>query len=155
MLKRIIRNILSTRYASPVRTALTPLDRIKSAAVFMPQGREDTCRVYDMVTAFFRKKGIPFTIYLPGPLNTDFLGRVTYYGGPSQPIGEEDLFISLFAEDCFASEFAARSSRAMFKVGRSQLKGEVYDLVITSPGEGEYETAEVFSNIADILEKIN
>lgn len=58
-----------------------------------------------------------------------------------------DLFISLIKGTDFPIEYMAKYCRASFKVGRTQLPGNVFDLVVSDPKSRDYSEAEVFEGI--------
>jgi hypothetical protein len=68
--------------------------------------------------------------------------------------GEPDLFISLLTTTEYPLEFMAKCSRAKFKIGRVQLPGDTFDLVIKDPEDRKYSEAEVFKELAKFMEKI-
>ena len=68
---------------------------------------------------------------------------------------KEDLFISLAGNpDQFAAEYEARCSTARFKAGRHQLKGGVYDLVVSDTAPEPVAMKEAFEVIEKMLNNI-
>ena len=65
-----------------------------------------------------------------------------------------DLFISLIKGTEFPIEFMAKCSRAKFKIGREQLPGGTFDLVVADSPEKAFSQAEVFREIKKYLAKI-
>ena len=47
-----------------------------------------------------------------------------------------------------------KASRAHFKVGRTQLPGNTFDLVIKDPSDKQYSEAELFREIVKFFDKI-
>ena len=65
-----------------------------------------------------------------------------------------DLFLSLMRNGGFAMEYLAKSSRARFKVGRAQLPGNTYDLVVADPEGKIVSEAAALKTVFSLLEKI-
>ena len=65
-----------------------------------------------------------------------------------------DLFISLIRGGDFPIEFMAKCSRARFKIGRQQLPGDTFDMVVSEPEDKVFSQEEVFSGIRDYLKFI-
>ena len=68
--------------------------------------------------------------------------------------GEPDLFISLLPSTDFPLEFMATASRAHFKIGRVQLPGNTFDLVIKDPEDRKLSEAEVCKELIKFMAKI-
>ena len=98
-----------------------------------------------------KKASAPEGVYLLLPRDLDCLGRLRR-GPLFKP--EEDFFASLFEQDPFAVEYAARCSKAVFKAGRSQLEGDVYDLVTLTPDGETAGAADAFNLLSSLLDKI-
>ena len=84
----------------------------------------------------------------------DWLGRPNKY---KQNVLEEqapDIFISLVKDPDFAIEYMARTSKAKFKIGRKQLDGNLFDLVIQDPADKAISQLESFNVIKGYLNKI-
>ena len=71
-------------------------------------------------------------------------------------LGEQapDLFISLIKDPEFAIEYMARTSTAKFKIGRKQMEGNLFDLVINDPEDKQISQMESFKAIQSYLTKI-
>ena len=145
------------RGRSTVPTTLLPLAKVRGATVFVDTTvpDEDPERISRTVQQFFDYQGIPVTILCPGKKDLNWRGflrkRLRVTGEPRQ----EDLFISLAAStEYFAAEYEARCSKARFKVGRCQLPGDVFDLVVAVPEDGEATQTAAFAAIKDYLNKI-
>lgn len=165
-LKSALRKRALRRHVSAVPTGIVPLGKVRKVTVFMDAGQEDASGCVKAVREWFGGKGKDLRIYalapskdtppVDGALNLrpaslDLLGRVRRSKKVPAVDGEEDLFISLFDGDPFAVEYAAVSSGASFKVGRVQLPGDVYDLVVNAP-EGENCTQEAaFAEIVKLM----
>lgn len=154
--KYLIRRIALRKYSSGATRGLLPLDRIGSAAVFVDSSAEDAERACDDARRFFGGMGIPVTVLCPGKEELNYAGYMRRrFREPEGRPRSEELFITLAdSPECFASEFEARCSPASFKVGRYQLSGDVFDLVVTSPEGVPAGQAAVFGAVKDYLSKI-
>ena len=146
------------RNRSSVPTTLLPLREVRSATVFVDttvEG-EDPARISRAVRQFFDYHGIPVQVLCPqkGDLNLLGILKERVRGTRENP-RQEDLFISLAGSpENYAAEYEARCSTARFKVGRFQLQGGVYDLVVATPETSEAGQAAAFAAIKDYLNKI-
>lgn len=154
---------------STAPTGIVPLGKLHSATVFVDATELDCAACVAAVHKYFATLKIETKVYA---INIGEFCHVTAKDGAIMldkkclglsgavrkgkkvPVvdGEEQLFINLAAVQHFAIEHAARCSKALFKIGREQLDGLVYDLVITG-SEGKTQEA-VFKAITGILEKI-
>ncbi len=145
------------RGRSTVPTSLIPLTKVRDALVFVDgtDPDEDTDRICCTVRQFFDYHNIPVQILCPGKRDINLWGYVRKRVRGTSEFRQEDLFISLAGSpDNFAAEYEARCSTARFKVGRYQLRGSVFDLVVAVPGDGESSQSSAFSAIKDFLDKI-
>ena len=164
-LKTALRRRALKRHSSDVPTGMLPTERLHSAALFLPL-EECTPALVDTIRSWFTARGVavsifaltsekkaaaPEGVYLLRPRDLDCLGRIRR--GPVFKV-EEDFFVSLFEQDPFAVEYAARCSRAAFKAGRSQLDGDVYDLVTLTPDGESACAADAFALLSSLLDKI-
>ena len=153
-LKRLVRARALRRHASTTPTGIVPLDRIREAVVFIDASTQAVAVLSDDVRAFFAERGIALRILSPQPQELNWYGRIRPPRKGTPPPPAEDLFVSLCAPDNFASTFAAVSSPARFKVGRAQLPGNVYDIVVKDR-EGVCESAiTVFKTMTQLLNQI-
>ncbi|MBO4264442.1 MAG: hypothetical protein J5871_07200 [Bacteroidales bacterium] len=127
-------------HASPVKTALMPLSSASSAVVFINQDEPNCEPVKLKIKEFFSAYGIAvsFVSAYDADLRTD-----------------SDIFLSLNPVQNIDECYAARSSRAKFKIGRHQLKWDTYDLVVSDPEpEAPSPVGVAFEAIRDMLSKI-
>lgn len=171
-IKVLLRKNALKRSASHEPTGITPLRRLRSAVVFIDveDSSFDLCK--REIMSFFRDNGIKGEIFffdfrkltegerlITSITNTILRKDLNWYGRPPKEkvdlmlSGEPDLFISLVDNDSFAIEYMTRCSQAHFKIGRRQLPGDVFDLVVSDPTELHCE-AEVFREMAALLRKI-
>lgn len=142
------------RYSSPIPTGPAPLARVRSALVLMDPGMWYADGARNRMASFFKSRGIGFTVLEYTAEDLNWFGRLKYPKGV-QPIGEEDLFVSLRYDDDFAAEYAAKSSRAFFKIGRHQLPpGDVYDLLIAPESGPDADAGEIFAKLTEVLKVI-
>ncbi len=131
----LLRLIALKRNCSHAPHGLRPLSRISSATVLVDPLSEDAAGTASAVRQYFDYHSIPVHILCPGREDLDLIGTIKKkVRGPRTGEGSGELFISLVDRpESFFAEYEARCSRACFKVGRRQLSGEVFDLVVLSP----------------------
>lgn len=173
-LKHIFRRHAIKKNASKVDTALLKLSDVSSAVVFIDV--EDTSweDAKNMLIKFFRDRGIRLELFffdfrkldegerlITSITNTILKKDIGWYGRPSQeklalmlPEEAPDMFISLLGNKDFPIEYIAKCSRAKFKVGRVQLPGDTFDLVLADPEGKMVSEAEALKAIFALLEKI-
>lgn len=172
-IKNIFRKKSLRRHASEVPTGIIPLDRIKSyvAVIDVEDPSFDTCK--EAILAFFREQGIKGSIFfmdfrkigsedrLITSIQTTITRKdVNWYGKPSRykmKVLEglsPDLFISLIREPDFTLEYMSRTSGARFKIGRKQVDGKTFDMVISDPHEKPLSQLESFSAMKTFLTRI-
>ena len=166
--KRSLKKSASTR-----PTGLCPISRIRSAVTFIDveDTSFDVCK--KAIQALYRDNGIKGEIFffdfrkigdkerlITSITNTILKKDLNWYGKPAKEKvdlllqGEPDLFISLINKDDFPIEFIAKTSTAHFKIGRRQLPGNTFDLVIKDPADKPYSEAEVFGEVVRFIDKI-
>ena len=173
MIQECLRRRCLKKAASHVETGLLPLSQLHSAVAFIQveEPSFDDCK--SALQAFFREKGIKSDIFffdfrkigkeerLTTSIATTVLRKdLNAYGRPSRVktermlAGEPDLFLSLLPGTGFPLQFMAVRSHARFKVGREQLPGNVFDLVLTDPAHRSLSQLEAFRSIVKLLETI-
>lgn len=151
LVKHIARKMALRRNRSTVRTGLVPLDKVKRAVVLMNEAEIGGVPTEEEIKAFFRNRGIEITVFRPSSKEIGWIGRIKK---DIRTSNNEDLFISLYGQSSFESDYEALCSRASFKVGRYFIKGEVFDLLLNDPPKRGLTQIEAFRAIADILIKI-
>lgn len=172
-IKNIFRRKFLRKTAGKSTSGLLPLSAIRSATVIMDA--EDTgceaCK--SKVEAFCKANGIKLTVWF-----FDFAGKgederqttsldrtllkkdLNWWGRPSmetiKTFAEEspDMMISLIDSNHFPVECIAKCSAAKFKIGRKQLKGRTFDLVIGDSPSQSFSQEEAFVEITRYLETI-
>lgn len=152
----LVRRILIHRNQCKLQTEIRPLKDIRTATVLIDSSESEYLSVIRDVESFFKLHNIDANIIAPQMKDIVWPGilrrKVRYPGNRSKLDG---LFINLNATHNFLSEYEARCSLALFKVGREQLDSEVYDLIVSdNPNSGSPSQGEVFSVIKDLLTKI-
>ena len=171
--KDIFRRRYLRKYSSTVPTGIIPVSQVRTAVAFIDV--EDTsfdkCKID--IQAFYRENHIKGEIFffdfrkidsqerlITSITNTILKKDLDIFGKPSKEkvdlmLGSNpDMFISLVRSTDFPIEFMAKCSTARFKVGRIQLPGDPFDLVISEPEGRILSEAEIFSEVKIYLAKI-
>lgn len=146
----LARKIALRKHISTVPTGLIPLKSIHRVTMLVDGMDTDSDSLRGMARRYFSSRGIS--------LNTVFLQRseVNWHGLPKHPdISNPDLFLSFVTTESFTADYIARCSTARFKVGRRQLDGDVFDVVIADP-EGQLFPLQTkaFETVAELLSKV-
>lgn len=172
-----IKNVFRKRYLrrkkSNVETGFIPLSRINSSIVFIDSEDKHSDECKERVLAYFKSKGIKVDVFFFDfskkskddrqitSLNTTVLRKdLNWCGRPSKDKTNQmlqtnaDLFISLLDNADFPIAYMAKCSTARFKIGRRQLSGSTFDLVIEDSATGSYSHEEAFNAITRYLETI-
>ena len=171
--KNIFRKRSLRKHASTVPTGILPLNQIKSyvAIIDVEDTSYDTCK--SAILNYFRSLDIRGAVFFQDfrkigsedrlitsiqttitKKDLDWLGRPNKYKLGVLDEQNPDLFISLIKNPEFAIEYMARTSKAKFKIGRKQMDGNLFDLIITDPAGKEISQMESFNAIKTYLEKI-
>lgn len=152
-------------------TGIEPLSEIQTAVVFIDANIPGVVQNIARIHEFFNtrgKKAYVYAVSMGAQLLSEGMQKATFihkedlkwYGRPKRgkhhpklDMGE-DMFISLFAEDSFAVEYAARCSNARFKVGRRQLERDTYDLVVTEPEGRHFSQIQAFDALMGFVSQI-
>lgn len=172
-LKNFCRRRSLLRHASAVPTGIVPMAELHSAVVFMDveDPEFDACK--RDIQAFFRHYGIKGEIFffdfrkisagerLITSITTTVLRKdLNWFGKPSREKvklllnGRPDLFLSLLPGAPFPLAYMATTSDARFKVGREQLAGGTFDLVVKDPSGKALSQREALQAIITYLDKI-
>ncbi len=150
----LLRLIALKRNCSGAPHGLCPLSRIRTATVLLDSSAEDADTARAGVKQYFDYHNIPVRILAPAKGELDLLGTLKKkVRGPRAQEDSGELFISLVdSPENFCSEYEARCSRASFKVGRRQLPGDVFDMVVLAPENSpEVSQTAVFAEIKNYL----
>ena len=173
MIKDLLRQWSFRKSASKEPTGLLSLKAVQSAVSFISVEEQDFEACKNEILAFYRTHGIKGSVFffdfrkiekgerLITSIATTVLRKdLNWFGRPSQEKtrimleGEPDLFISLLPVNSYPLEYMARSSHARFKVGRRQLEGNVFDLVVMDPADKTLSQKEAFGEIVKLLETV-
>lgn len=173
LIKNICRKSNLKRNASKTPTAILPLSEIKSyvAVINVEEPSYDTCKT--AIMNYFRSLNIKGSVFfqdfrkigsedrLITSIQTTITKKdVNWYGKPSKykmNVLDEmapDLLICLIKDPDFPIEYLVRSSKARFKVGRKQINGNLFDLVINDPRDKPLSELESFDAVKTYLSKI-
>lgn len=108
-----------------------PIGDIKKAVVFVDNDA-DADFASKAVRKFFEGHGIPVMIICPEKWDINLFGWLKKQNLQKESKWDADILISLAGPENFAAEHLARCSRARFKVGRFDLKENVFDIVIAN-----------------------
>lgn len=139
LIRKFKRLLYLRRYRSTVPTGLVPLAELSSATVYMdlPENLSEPQKT--TLASFFKQYGI---------------GVSWLFADDEELRSDSDLFISLALSGDINEKCAAECSCARFKVGRHQLKGDVYDFVVTDKGPDPAPAMEAYEVIAHFLQNI-
>ncbi len=171
--KSIFRKRSLRRHSSTVPTGILPLGKIKSyvAVIDVEDSTFDTCKTNIM--NYFRGMDIRGSVFFQDfrkigsedrlitsiqttitKKDLDWLGRPNKYKMGVLEEQDPDVFISLIKDPDFAIEYMARTSKARFKIGRKQLGGDLFDLVVSDPAGKSVSQQDCFNAIKVYLGKI-
>ena len=159
--------------ASTVPTGFLPLSKIKSyvAIIDVEDITYDSCKT--MIMNYFRKSEIGGSVFfqdfrkigsedrLITSIQTTITKKdVNWYGKPSKyklnvmQEQDPDVFICLIKEPDYPVEYLVRTSRARFKIGRKQLPGNPFDLVVNDPEGKTISQLDSFKIISSYISRI-
>ena len=136
----LVANILIRAFRSKNPTSLMRLADISQVTVLLDADAEDATAAEEKVKKYFAKKGIQLIIF---PVRQKKLIRA---------YRNTQVLLSLVSGDSWHLEYVIRRSRASFKIGRTQLPGDVLDLVVSDPEGTHFPQTEVFCRMMDLVE---
>lgn len=164
------------KHGSKVSTGITPLKDIRTAVAFIDveDTSFDACKK-DLM-AFYKEYSIKGEIFyfdfrkindterlITSITNTVLKKDLNFFGKPSKEKislmleAKPDIFISLINKDDYPIRYMASCCEAKFKVGRKQLPGDIFDLVITDQMNADGTStpeAEIFKSMKALLLKV-
>lgn len=173
LVKDIFRKRTLKKHASTVPTGILPLDQIKSyvAIIDVEDTSYDTCK--SAIMNFFRSMDIRGAVFFQDfrkigsedrlitsiqttitKKDLDWIGRPNKYKLGVLEEQNPDVFISLIKDPDFAIEYMTKTSKARFKIGRKQMDGNLFDLVINDPVGKDISQLESWGAIKNYLGKI-
>lgn len=154
-------------------TGLVPIGQVRSASVLLDAESPGFAECQAAVSEFFRSRGIKGQFFfldlrplgkkelLTTSITNTFLRKdLDMFGIPAREKldrlaqDEPDLLLSLTDRDDFPVECIVCRSTARFKVGRRQLRGNPFDLVVSDNGEEKVSQLRAFNEIIRFFEKI-
>lgn len=173
MIKDLLRRWSFRQSASKEPTGLLSLKAVHSAVAFISVEEQDFEACKNAILAFYRTHDIKGSVFffdfrkiekgerLITSIATTVLKKdLNWYDRPSPEKtrlmleGEPDLFISLLPETTYPLEYMVRCSCARFKVGRQQIPGNIFDLVVMDPADKTLSQREAFGEIVKLLETV-
>ena len=139
LLKKIIRLLCIGSHRSDVPTGFVPLSDVHSAVVFTDPGDQGQVGALAAAHKFFSHLGISVKTITAS--DRDIRTR-------------SDLFIALNSRKSIDERYAAASSTARFKIGRHQLRRQVYDVIVSDPDDVPAAADAAFRAISNILTTI-
>ncbi len=139
LIRKFKRLLYLRRHRSTVPTGLVPLTEMHSVTVYMDLPEDISEPQKTTVLRFFKQYGIAVS---------------WLFADDEELRSSSDLFISLALSGDINETCAAKCSCARFKVGRHQLKGEVYDFVVTDKGPDPSPAMEAYEVIVLFLQNI-
>ena len=171
-----LRNRALKKHGSQVHTNITPLKDIRTAVAFIDVEDTSFDECKKDIMAFYRDNGIKGEIFffdfrkigeaerlITSITNTVLKKDLNFYGKPAREKldlmleAKPDLFISLINKDDYPIRYMATCCEAKFKIGRKQLPGDIFDLVITDQKDPEGKSMpedEIFKSVKALLAKI-
>ncbi len=133
-------NILIGAFRSKNPTSLMRLADISQVTVLLDADAEDAAAAEEKVKKYFARKGIQLVVF---PVRQKKLIRA---------YRNTQVLLSLVAGDNWHLEYVIRRSRAVFKIGRTQLHDNPLDLVVSDPEGTHFPQTEVFDRMMDLVE---
>lgn len=127
---------------SKTPTSLMRLSDISQVTVLLDGDEPSVDEVAHVVRNFFAAKGIQLVL-----VNARSKRPVKAYRNTQ-------VLLSLVPWKGFFFEYAVRRSNACFKIGRSQLPGEPFDLVVSDPEGKHFSPTEVFGRMMEIISNL-
>lgn len=154
LIKYILRLRTLRENASHIPTKAFPLRNAKSAIVFLDSSAYDHKATADRIKTFFELRHIDSVTIAPGPDDVNWYGKPKDYIRDMLEAGENSIYISLIASNNYTATFCAMKSTARFKIGREQIRGHIFDLLVTGNTENRGSQTEAFNYIIKLIEQI-
>lgn len=135
-------NILIRAFRSKNPTSLMRLTDISQVTVLLDADAPDATEAMEKVQDYFARKGIQLVIF---PVRQKKLIRA---------YRNTQVLLSLVPGSSWHLEYVVKRSRALFKIGRTQLPGDPLDLVVSDPDGTPYPQTEVFGRMMELVEAL-
>lgn len=139
LFRQIKRRLCLGAHRSRTATGVLPLSEIFSVVVLTDDSEAGVEPLKVAIKSFFGKTGAVVRFIREDDKDV----RTT-----------SDMFIALNPVPSIDERYAAVSSGARFKVGRHQLPGQIYDLVVIDPASGPVPVTEAFGMIQKLITSI-
>ncbi len=171
-----LRNRALKKHGSKVATGIMPVNGIRTAVALIDVEDTSFDECKNAIMAFYRDFGIKGEVFffdfrklsdterlITSITNTVLKKDLNFYGKPSQEkmdlmlAARPDLFLSLINKDDYPVRYMASCCEAKYKVGRRQLPGDVFDMVVCDQEDAEGGTtpeAEIFKSMKEIMLKV-
>ena len=172
-IKRYLRKTCLKKQQSKLTTAILPMRELNSAITFIDAEDPSFNLCKEKISDFYKENNLIGKIFFfdlrklekeqPYKTNVEetvIRGDLNWY---DKPRGEKidrmlfdsyDVLISLVNRNDFPLEFMTRCTNAKFKIGRQQINGTAFDLVITAPSDKRVTGAESFEAMREFLTMI-
>ena len=137
LLVKLRRYLSASRHRSPVATGILPLKDIHSVVVFVDGADAGLEPLKIRIQKFVQGCSVKFVSARDKDLRTS-----------------SDAFIAINSTPSVDERYAAVWSTARFKVGRHQLPHQVYDLVVSDPGEEPAPVGTAFEVMSNLITQI-
>ena len=125
---------------SKVPTSLMRLEDVSQVTVLLDASAEDAAAAEKKVRDWFARKGIQL-IVVP-----------VFEKKCIRAYRKTQVLLSLVPGSDWRLEYVVSRSRACFKIGRTQLPGGLFDLVVSDPEGTHFPQTEVFARMAELME---
>jgi hypothetical protein len=171
--KTLFRRRYLKKFRSKVPTGITPLSQIRNAVTFIDASDPSFDKCKNEILSFYRDHNIHGEIFffdfrrieggerlITSITNTILKRDLDWTGKPNKEkidlmqSYEPDIFISLIPDNDFPITVMATCSTAKFKVGRVQIPGDVFDMVVKEPAGNPISEADMFKEMRKMIETV-
>lgn len=149
----LVRKIAIHKNASTAPTRIIPLQELGKVTVLVDMDADADFVSMD-IKKFFGEHDIPVQILNLQKWDINIFGMVKKVKLKEMYDWDADLFISLAGPENFTAEYASRCSRSRFKIGRYDLKPDVFDIVIANREHQLPRQQVAFATIVEYMKKI-
>lgn len=147
-------------YACNEPTGIVPLGEVRTVAVFLDAEDPsfESCR--QELQAFFSENNLNGDFFITDITKKGLKKEYNWFGQPTAKTISRlqgmraDICISLLRDASFPVEFLVKCIPSRFKIGRIQLPGNPFDLVVSDPAGQTLSELESFRSIQQVLAKL-